>query len=54
MSKTIEIGKYKELDAQYDPENNEIYLEDVAVGFNLWLSKRDLLDMLKLFEEQGE
>ncbi|ULG01500.1 hypothetical protein phiA019_0155 [Aeromonas phage phiA019] len=33
---------------------SQIYIEDVNYNYSVWLTKQDLLNMLKLFEEQEQ
>lgn len=49
MSKEIQVGIYH---ADYCTENNEICCSNYDTDEFMWFSKQDLLDMLKLFEEQ--
>ena len=51
MSKVVKLGTYH---VEYCPDNNEVCCSDYEVDEFMWFSKQDLLDMLKLFEEQEQ
>ena len=54
MSKELGVGRAVDARAQYYKSNNfvSVYVEDD--DYIIWFSKQDLLDMLKLFEEQEQ